>query len=99
MSQYKKRINLERNLIKTINFWFNERPIYGLSNTSINNWVLSNNLNSNSEGVMRLIKISKELLSLANRSQEVVDEKLVSDLDEIEEEIMKISRDNFKIFL
>ncbi len=41
------------------------------------------------------MEISKKLVSLANRSQEVVDPKIVTDIEAIENEVDKL---NFNLF-
>jgi hypothetical protein len=96
MNQYKKRITIERSLVKKINSWFPKNKLHGLSWGAINKWAEDCQISTSQTGYQKLIEISKMLISLANRSQEVVDPKVVSDIEFIEKQINEFKLELFK---
>lgn len=96
MSEYKTRLSLERQLIKKINTWFPDVKLMGLSIDSLKRWISTNRVNTNSLGVSKLFEISSKLKSLANRSQEIVDPEILTELGKIKFEMNLLSKDQFE---
>lgn len=80
MSEFNNRIEVQREIIKIANTTNLNFEISGLSRNAIKRWSSDNNINSNSEIVNHLYKLSGKLFFLGNKSQEQITEdyKLIS---------------------
>lgn len=90
MQEFNNRIELQREVIKTINNSNYSFEITGISQGSIERWALDNNISINSEIVKLLYKISNKLFFLSNKSQEQITEdyrKIKSDISKTVNEL------------
>ncbi|WP_109406429.1 hypothetical protein [Proteus faecis] len=79
MHEFKNRINMQRDIILSINSFFaNKEPLLGLTNEAIKRWFLKNDINENEKIIKLLLSISDELGFLANKSQEQISEKYIN---------------------
>ncbi|HGO5303678.1 TPA: hypothetical protein ACK21Z_004507 [Vibrio harveyi] len=87
MSEFRNRIESQREAIKIVNsFYLYEEPLFSLTEKSINRWVSINQIDPEAEHVNLVIRASKKLFFLANKSQEQITEdykKLSKDVEDI----------------
>ncbi len=76
MDEFNNRMDAQRNVLEAINSKGNNKEeLCGLSKKAIERWIVSNQINSESEICKILFSISEKLFFLANKSQEQISEE------------------------
>lgn len=74
MSEFRNRIEAQRDVLTLINKQKYKEPLLGLTDKAINRWGINNEINSQGNVIRLLKEISSCLFFLANKSQEQVTE-------------------------
>lgn len=73
MQKYNNRIAAQSIILDMINkYEIGAEQLYGLAKNAITRWVISNNIDANSNLVQIIFEISNKLFMLANKSQEQI---------------------------
>jgi hypothetical protein len=77
MSEFSNRIAAQRAILATVNAGIWAEELFGLSSKAIERWAMSNRLDPASRLLDLVTEASKQLLFLANRSQEQISDEYV----------------------
>lgn len=95
-SDFKNRIDTQRNILDIVNSHSWNEELYGLSNLAIKRWE-NNNPNINKVIINKLIEISDNLFFLGAKSQEQITEdyrNLSTKISYLEEELINLLNSN-----
>ncbi|MGF1718375.1 hypothetical protein L4D08_26350 [Photobacterium chitinilyticum] len=94
MSEFRNRIESQREAVKIVNsFHLYDEPLFSLTEKSIARWVSVNQIDPKATHVELVIRASKKLFFLANKSQEQITEDYKQLSKDVEILLAQISRE------